>query len=163
MALTAASVTLVLSSCQKKSAQDEAADMAAFTPPGGFQWEGTYLDSIGDLAVLNIERDNNAYYCSISIPDQDITYIESYEFKAVPAEDGLGLLYTGGVHTSYQLPAAGKEDSGVITRDIYDDGTGRIYYLDGNVFWLDEKDNAGSSLIFERVESTEGVSENNVE
>ncbi|MBP5607811.1 MAG: hypothetical protein J6X66_06035 [Lachnospiraceae bacterium] len=153
----------LLSACQKnKPTEPTEADLVPFTPPTGFEWEGSYLDRVNDLAVLTIEKDGSAYYCTISVPDQAITHIESYEFKAAPAGDGLGLSYTDGVRTSYLLPSADKPDAGVSTQEVYKDGTGRIYYLDGEVYWMDEKDNAGNTFIFEKVEAESEVSDNAV-
>ena len=144
----------LLSACQKnKPAEPTEADLVPFTPPADFEWEGSYLDRVNDLAVLTIEKDGNAYNCTVSVPDQAITHIESYEFKASAASDGLGLSYTGGVRTSYLLPSEDKPDAGVTTQEVYTDGTGRIYYLDGEVYWMDDKDNAGNTFIFEKVEA----------
>lgn len=158
--LTATACLSLLSACGKKTQEEPAVDMAPFTPPTDFKWEGSYIDSVNELAVLTVELDSSGYLCSISIPDEAITHIDSYTFHAAPAQDGLGLEYTAGSHTSYQLPADDKIDQGVTTTDVYSDGTGRIYYLDGNVFWLDEKDNKGVGFIFERVEEESAVSEN---
>lgn len=159
--LTAMIMITLLSACQNNQGAPSLEDMAPFTPPTDFQWEGTYIDSVNELAVLSIELANNGYLCTISVPDKDITNIRSYEFTAKPAEDGLGLEYTEGIHTSYLLPSTENMANGVTTTEVYTDGTGRIYYLDGNVFWLDEKENAGSSFIFERVlEEETAVAEN---
>lgn len=157
--LTAMIMVSLLSACQKNDSDIAKEDMAPFTPPTDFQWEGTYIDSVNELAVLSIELADNGFFCTISVPDKDITNIQSYEFTAKPAEDGLGLEYTAGSHTSYLLPPAENMSNGVTTTEVYSDGTGRIYYLDGNVFWMDEKDNAGSGFIFERVEEETAAAE----
>ena len=157
--LTAIAGLSLLSACEKKKQDEPEVDMAPFTPPTDFKWEGNYLDSVNELAVLTVELDGTGYNCYINSPDPGITHIDSYSFHAVPAEDGLGLSYTAGTHTVYELPSGDNADAGVTTTEIYSDGTGRIYYLDGEVFWLDEKDNNGSGFIFERVDDEAAVSE----
>ena len=154
---------MLLSACEKKKTDDSGVELAAFTPPSDFVWEGSYIDRVDGLAVLTVEREGNGYHCYINVPDQAITHIESYEFNASPAEDGLGLAYTAGTRTSYTMPPENNPSQGVTTTDIYSDGTGRIYYLNGSVFWLDEKDDNGTGLIFERVEEESAVSENTVQ
>lgn len=158
--LTATTCFSLLSACGKKTQEEPVVDMVPFTPPADFKWEGNYIDSVNELAVLTIELDSTGYMCYVNSPDPGITHIDNYSFHAVPAEDGLGLIYTAGTHTAYELPSGDADTSGVTTTEIYSDGTGRIYYLDGEVFWLDEKDNNGSAFIFERVEDDAAVSEN---
>ena len=156
----ALAVLTLFSACGKKSTLPETeADMTPFQPPADFNWEGSYIDRVGDLAVLTIETANNGFLCTICVPDKEITHVEAYEFTALPADDGLGLSYTDGVRTSYLVPAEGKADQGVKADEIYTDGTGRLYYLDGSVFWLDEKDDAGTTLIFDKVEEEEAAAE----
>ena len=161
--LTALAMLTLLSACEKKASETGEVDMAPFTPPSDFVWEGSYIDRVNELAVLTIERQGNGYHCFINIPDEAITHIESYEFNAVPAQDGLGLEYTAGTRTSYLMPPADDTAQGVTTTEVYSDGSGRVYYLEGSVFWLDEKDDNGTGLIFERVEDEQAVSENTVQ
>lgn len=153
--LPAMVMLMLLSACQNKNELPAEVDMAPFTPPTDFKWEGTYIDSVNELAVLSVETAGNGFLCTVSVPDKDITNIQSYEFTAQPADDGLGILYSGGTHTTYLLPSAENMGNGVSTTEVYTDGSGRLYYLDGNVFWMDEKDNAGAGFIFERIEETE--------
>lgn len=156
MIIAALAMLTLFSACGKKSTLPETeADMTPFQPPADFNWEGSYIDRVGDLAVLTVEQTGSGFLCTICVPDREITHVEAYEFTAKPSDDGLGLSYTGGVRTSYLVPAEGKTDQGVKADEIYTDGTGRLYYLDGSVFWLDEKEDAGSSLIFDRVEEEE--------
>ncbi len=161
--LTAMALVSLLSACQKKNEIPEQVDMVPFTPPNDFEWEGTYIDSVNELAVLTVETASDGFLCTISVPDKDITNIQSYEFTAKPADDGLGIAYTEGSHTTYLMPSEGNTSSGVTTTEVYTDGSGRLYYLEGNVFWMDEKDNAGSGFIFERVEEENDTAESIVE
>ena len=79
LAVTAAG----LSGCSIKQPQNsEGVDLTNFATPEGFEWEGSYLDSLGTTAVLTIKKNGNNYDCSVNIPSSDFSHIESYEFTA---------------------------------------------------------------------------------
>ncbi len=132
---------------KKPADTDENIDTTVFTPPEGFDWEGSYIDSIGETAVLTIEKAGDKYLCSVSIPSSDVSYINTYVFEAVNSKDSIGLSYENCTHTEYLIPDA-DSDLGVTTNELYTDGTGVLYYYKDRVFWLDDKDSAGEGLAF---------------
>ncbi|MCR5654179.1 MAG: hypothetical protein K6G07_00845 [Lachnospiraceae bacterium] len=140
----------LLTGCGKKN--DVNVDMSEFTPPEDFVWEGSYLDAVDGQVVMTIEKSGSKYICSIGVPATDMSHIDSYTFTAKKAKDTQGLEYTKGVHTSFDLPSlSGNEavmDSGLSTQEIYTDGTGSIYYLEGALYWIDDKENAGAPYQF---------------
>ncbi len=120
---------------------------AVFQVPEGFEWEGSYIDSVSGYAVLTIERSKDRYLCSVAVPTSDISYVNTYTFEAVKSKDGNSLEYTGGVHTEYLIPEVDSETE-VTTTEIYNDGTGQINYYNGYIFWIDDKDSAGKEFLF---------------
>ena len=144
---------LVYVTMKKKTVGKSEIDMSEFALPDGETWEGSYIDSIDALAVLTITRNGDDYICSIGIPSEDMSYIDSYEFVAGTASDGVGLSYTGGVHTQYLISnTEGAE--GVMDTQRYEDGTGALYYYDGAVIWVDDVNNAGLGFLFEKQEDS---------
>ncbi len=135
-------------------------NLEPFRAPADFVWEGSYIDSRNGLAVLTIEKEKNGgYSASIGVPSEDMSYIRTYEFTLNTSEDGVGLSYANGSLTTYYIPSIDAEDSSVTTQEGYQDGTGAIYYLDGNLFWIDDKDNAGENFAFAKSEGIEETAE----
>ncbi len=122
-------------------------ESAVFVLPEGFEWEGSYIDAVKGYAVLTIERSGDRYLCSVAVPTEDISYVNTYIFEAEKSEDRNSLVYENGVHTEYLIPEtdSGKE---VTTTEIYNDGSGEIYYYNGYIFWIDDKDSAGKEFLF---------------
>jgi len=148
---------LPLTGCGKKASTD--LDLSSFETPDGFEWTGEYMDDTYGQAVLNITEDGKKYSCMISVPNKDLSHIDTYQFTAEVSEDGMGLAYTGGSMTSMDLPDFAKNpDAEMITTDVYSDGSGAIYYLDGYLYWLDDVNEAGNGLSFRRL-SEDGSSE----
>ncbi len=118
-----------------------------FQLPEGFEWEGSYIDSVNGSAVLTIERSSDRYLCSVAVPTSDISYVNTYTFEAEKSKDGNSLVYTGGIHTEYLIPEL-ESDAGVTTTEIYNDGTGELFYYNGYIFWVDDKESAGKEFLF---------------
>ncbi len=126
------------------------ADTSILELPGDFVWEGEYIDDIEGYAVLTIEKSGNEYACSIAIPSADVSYINSYTFGARLSTDKNYLEYSGCVHSDYLIPPA-ESDEPVTATEISTDGSGQIYYLDGYLIWIDEKEDAGQSFLFRKL------------
>ena len=130
----------------KNGGSGESSDVV-FQLPEGFEWEGSYVDAVSGYAVLTIERSKDLYLCSVAVPTSDISYVNTYTFEAVKSKDGNSLVYTGGIHTEYLIPDL-DSDAEMTTTEIYTDGTGEIYYYNGYIFWIDDKDSAGREFLF---------------
>ena len=141
---------LIYFTLRKKTVKQSEVDMSEFALPDGVSWEGSYIDRIDSLAVLTISRNGDEYSCSVGIPSEDMSYIDSYEFVATPASDGIGLSYEGGIHTQYLISG----ESGTNATQRYTDGTGALYYYNGAVLWIDDVNNAGSGYLFEKQEES---------
>ena len=158
-------MAVAFSGCTKPLAtNDEDADMSAFETPKDFDWSGSYIDDVAGLAVLSIEKDGKDYKCTVNVPSEDMSHIETYDFTAKVTKGTPALTYENGVRISYMLPAADDAESGVTTDQIYEDGTGSLYYLNGEIFWVDDRDNAGENFMFkntalEEEEETEVTTE----
>ena len=138
----------------KKDELKPEADLTAFETPKDFEWEGSYMDDEEGLAVLVIEKDGKKYKCTVNVPDENITYIDTYEFTA--SEGDVGLSYKDGVRTTFEIPDYKKDpDAHVASTEAYNDGTGEIYYLNGRLYWIDDKDDSGSGFAFSRQEDVE--------
>lgn len=142
---------LIYFTMKKKTVKQAEVDMSEFRLPDGAVWEGSYIDRIESLAVLTITKNGDEYVCSIGIPSEDMSYIDSYEFVAGPAKDGVGLSYEDGIHTQYLISGASGAD-GVMGTQRYNNGTGGLYYYDGAVLWVDDINNAGSGYLFVKQE-----------
>jgi len=148
------SLSFIFSACSNKVSDEN--DISAFSYPDDFEWEGTYMDEEEGMAVLTVTKNGKKYDCTIDIPDKDVTHIDSYEFTAV--EDEAGLSYENGVCISYDLPDYEDEDAALITDEVYTDGTGSLYYVDGYVYWLDDKNDAGATYMFAKQDEVEDES-----
>ncbi|MBR1861116.1 MAG: hypothetical protein IJ796_04565 [Lachnospiraceae bacterium] len=151
LAAGAIAAYLIISGKKGRANEDEL-DTSMFQTPEGFVWEGSYIDSRDGRAVLTIEKNGNSYICSIGVPSEDISYMNTYEFTATESADGSGLEYEGGVRTEYLIPDDPGENP-VTSNEIYNDGTGTVYYLYDSVYWYDQKDNAGQNLAFSKQEA----------
>lgn len=142
-----------LTSCGKKEEVPDV-DMSAFETPAGFQWEGTYMDA-NSTTTLSITKDGRKKYtCVINTSDEDITHIDSYEFTAEEAD--VGLAYKNGTHTVYNLPDFENDPTGLVdVSEAYTDGTGSIYYLDENLYWIDDVNDAGREYVFRPLEESD--------
>ena len=152
-------ILLAVFMCSCGHAKDEElkteADLSAFQAPKDFEWEGSYMDDEEGLAVLSIEKDGEQYKCTVNIPDENITYIDTYEFTASD-KGGVGLSYKNGIRTTFEIPDYKKNPDAHVTSEVsYKDGTGEIYYLNGRLYWIDDKDDSGSGLAFSRQEEEE--------
>ncbi len=140
---------------KKEEARD--VNLSVFQAPSDFVWEGSYIDSRGGLAVLTIEKEQKGgYSASVGVPSEDMSYIRTYEFTLNTADDGVGMSYSNGTLTTYYLPGDDNPEASVTTQENYQNGTGSIYYLEGNLYWIDDVDNAGEMFAFAK---SEGVSE----
>lgn len=147
----------LMTGCGKKDSMD--VDLSAFETPDGFEWEGIYIDDREGQAVLSIEQDGKQYTCMISVPNSDVSHIDTYQFSAGASDDGMGLAYTDGSMTSMDLPDFAKNPDGeIMTSEVYSDGTGAIYYLDGYLQWLDDVNNAGGLYAFRKLDESETAS-----
>lgn len=154
VAILIVGMILSLTGCSKKSSAD--LDLSSFETPDGFEWAGEYMDDTYGQAVLSITEDGKKYSCMISVPNKDLSHIDTYQFTAEVSEDGMGLAYTGGTMTSMDLPDFSKNpDAEMVTTDVYSDGSGAIYYLDGYLYWLDDVNEAGNGLSFRRLSDTD--------
>ena len=140
--------------CGKKNEVD--VDLSAFETPVGFEWAGTYIDDVKGIAVLNIEKDGNQYSCMITVPTEDVSHIDSYQFTAKLSKEAAGLAYTDGTMTTMDLPDFTKNPDGeIMTAEVYTDGSGVICYLDGFLYWIDDKEDAGKLFAFRALDETE--------
>jgi len=118
------------------SDQEEAADETAENPfPGQWQNEdGTvYLDIWVD--------DQGTCYGSISREENEDA-VTFWDFSGVVAKDVF--TYQDAVKTYAQYDAEGASDDQV----LYTDGSGSITYKDGDLYWKDDKEDAGAEYIF---------------
>ncbi|MCR5054118.1 MAG: hypothetical protein K6A69_04680 [Lachnospiraceae bacterium] len=128
-------------------------DMSDFAIPEDFTWEGSYIDSVVGQAVLTIEKSGRDYHVSIGVPNSDMSHMDTYEFEATYDKQSYGLVYKNGVRTTYDLPDYTKENPGsLISSEVYTDGTGAIYYINGSLVWSDDKDDAGANFSFRDLE-----------
>ncbi len=142
---------LIYVTMKKKTVGKSEIDMSEFALPDGATWEGSYIDRIDSLAVLTITRKGNDYLCSVGIPSDDMSFVDSYEFVARPAADGVGLAYENGTHIQY-LISDSESSVGVVDTELYSDGSGSLYYYKGAVLWVDNVADAGSGYLFEKQE-----------
>ena len=144
-------LVLGLTGCKQT---EEDSVLSDFKPPSDFEWEGSYMDADGTTTLVIEKKSGKKYSCTINVSDEEITHIDTYEFTAEEGEHGLS--YEDGVHTTYNIPDYEENpDASVETSEVYTDGTGTIYYLDGNLYWLDNMNDAGDGYTFEKVEDTE--------
>ena len=80
-----------------------------------------------------------------------MSFVDSYEFVARPAADGVGLAYENGTHIQY-LISDSESSVGVVDTELYSDGSGSLYYYKGAVLWVDNVADAGSGYLFEKQE-----------
>lgn len=126
--------------------------MSDFEPPKGFQWEGTYVDETTGQVTLNIEKGVMGYECQIDSVDSSMSHIESFIFTA--NEDSIkALAYKDGVRRSFDIPDFETNPKGeIIDEEIYTDGTGCLYYLDGKLYWIDDVEDYGKNYVFAKQE-----------
>ena len=137
------------SSCKKSD--DVNVDLSDFKAPADYQWEGNYIDEDGTTTLVIEKISNKKYHCIINISDEEITHMDTYEFTAI--KDDLGLSYEDGVHTTFNLPDFENDPAGAVeTDEVYTDGTGSINYLNECLYWMDNKNSAGSDFAFKKVE-----------
>ncbi len=134
----------VFAGCGNKTSEEN--DTSAFQTPEDFEWEGSYIDEEGGMAVLTISKSGKKYECIIDVPDKDVTHIDSYTFTAV--EDDAGLIYEDCICTSFDIPDYEDEEDVLVSDEVYTNGTGSLYYVDGYVYWLDDENNAGENFVF---------------
>ena len=152
-------LALTLGACGTKQEQARDVDLTAFQAPADYTWEGSYIDKREGLAVLTIEKEEGGrYFASLGVPSEDMSYIRTYEFTLTPSEDGVGLAYQNGRQVTYYLPGDDDPEASVTTTEDYTDGTGSVYYLEGNLYWIDDKNNAGEYFAFAKSEGTEETS-----
>lgn len=146
-------VLFSFSACGKSDKADEV--LKDFEPPFNYKWEGHYVDEDETTTLVIEKKSGKKYQCVISTTDESVTHIDTYEFTAEKKD--YGLVYENGVHTTYDIPDfENTPDASVETSEVYSDGTGSIYYLDEHLYWLDDKNDAGSEYVFSKVvESTE--------
>lgn len=141
-----------LSSCKKK--EEVNVDLSDFQPPANYQWEGNYLDEDGTTTLVIEKINKKKYHCVINVSDEEITHMDTYEFTAV--KDDIGLSYENGVHTTFDLPDFESDPDGAVeTAEVYTDGTGSINYLNEHLYWMDNKNSAGSDFAFTKIEESD--------
>ena len=141
---------LLFAGCGKSSV---VGNMSDFQVPAGFVWEGSYATSDDNgQASLTIEKGVMGYDCAITTSDNSFSNIESFEFTSKEDESN-GLSYTDGKRSYFEIPDFEKNpEASVINEEIYSDGTGCLYYLGGKLYWVDDKDDYGKNLVFEKLE-----------
>ncbi len=138
-----------------------------------FDFTGDYFDTATNNATMTISRDGRAYVISL-------TYSEGSDslcvWNMIGAYDknSKAIIYRECVRTDYTIEettaegetstteatATEETSSGVTSSDkkeVYSDGTGKIYLKDGNLLWADDKEDMGSGLMFMPVEEGEAA------
>lgn len=152
-------LVMMFSSCKKTDETE--VDMSAFEPPADFVWEGNYMDEDGTTTLVIEKAGGKKYHCVINVTDEDVTHIDTYEFTAV--KEDVGLTYENGLHTTFDIPDYESDpQASVTTEEVYSDGTGKLYYLKDHVYWLDDKNDAGSEFAFQKVTESDSTDDENV-
>ena len=126
--------------------------MSDFDTPDSFQWEGTYVDETTGQVTLTIEKGVMGYECQVNSVDSSMSHLECFQFTA-KEDNTKALAYTDGVRSSFDIPDFETNPEGeTINEEIYTDGTGCIYYLDGKVYWIDDVDDYGKNYVFYKQE-----------
>ena len=145
--LTAAIATvimvIILASCGNSAEPVSSVDpVDRVVPPEDFVLAGDWQDETSQRAAMTIFENGDKYDVEISwanSADETVFWNFSGEFD----RDRGFLSYKDCMKTIVTEESEDVE---------YEDGTGSIMYLDGNLIWQDDKEDAGADCVFVKVE-----------
>ncbi len=107
-----------------------------------FDFSGEYKEMTSDRGTITMQKDGETYAVNIKINIGD-TIITTWTMSAKYDKNRKTLRYTDCKRTDY----VGDESSATVE---YTDGTGYLYIAEEKLFWMDEKEDSGAGLLFEK-------------
>ena len=130
-----------------------------------YDYAGDYFDMATQKGTMVIERDGTSYNITVTYAETDDT-LSVWSMTAAYSKDRKALIYRDATRKDYifsepveadttEEADAAAETSGIAVSEAYTDGTGMFYLSNDSIFWIDEREDMGTGLMFEKVESTE--------
>ncbi len=110
-----------------------------------YEFAGDYFDMATKKGTLHIEKDGSTYNANITYTETDDS-MAIWTMTCAYDKYKKALVFRDCTRTDYVM----EEDSPVATDEKYTDGSGLIYMTGGNLFWVDDKDDMGTGLLFSK-------------
>lgn len=125
-----------------------------------YDFTGDYFDISTNSGSMTIEKDGSAYNIEITFSEDD-SAISVWKMSATYDKARKALSYADATRTDYDFQSedgstdtTSTDDTESTTgqNDAYTDGSGYIYMANDNLFWIDQKDDMGAGLMFQKIE-----------
>ena len=141
------------------SGQDAAAEDEDVIPYGdeesaSYDFTGDYFDMATQKGTMTITRDGSAYAINITYSESDDS-VAIWKMTAAYDKNRRALTYHDCTRTDFIAGSSSDSSSG---GDKYTDGSGFLYLSSGSVFWVDDKEDMGTGLLFQK---TDEIGQNN--
>ena len=112
-----------------------------------YDFTGDYFDMATQKGTMTITRDGSAYAINITYSESDDS-VAIWKMTAAYDKNRRALTYRDCTRTDF---IAGSSDSSA-GGDKYTDGSGFLYLSSGSVFWVDDKEDMGTGLLFQKTD-----------
>ncbi|MBQ1547779.1 MAG: hypothetical protein IIZ61_05235 [Lachnospiraceae bacterium] len=128
-----------------------------------YDFSGDYFDVATMNATMTIGKNGNGYNVSITYSETDDS-ITIWKMTASYNKNRKALVYSDCERSDYIMeePKDKSDETEVDTNTKYTDGTGMIYLAKGSLYWVDDKEDMGTMLMFKKttdIESEAGSEE----
>ena len=109
-------------------------------------FSGDYFDTATQNGTMTITKDGQVYSVNITYAETDDS-VSIWTMTAAYDKNRKALFYRDCVRTDYV--SGSDDDSGMEGSEQYTEGSGYIYLSSGKLFWIDNKEDMGTGLLFE--------------
>ena len=114
-----------------------------------YDFSGDYFDLSSQKGTMTISRDGADYAVSLTYAESDDS-LSMWSMTATYNKSRRALNFRDCERVDYIFDDSDSSDAE--KKVVYSDGSGWIYLSDGNVYWVDDKENMGTGLIFKKVD-----------
>ena len=112
-----------------------------------YDFSGDYFDTATQNGTMTITRDGEAYSINVTYAESDDS-VTIWTMTAAYDKNRKALFYRDCVRTDYITGTASDANAGGTEK--YTEGTGYIYLSSGDLFWIDNKEDMGTGMLFEK-------------
>ena len=142
--------------------QDTASEDEDVIPYGdeesaSYDFTGDYFDMATQKGTMTITRDGSAYAINITYSESDDS-VAIWKMTAAYDKNRRALTYHDCTRTDFIAGSSDFSSDSSAGGDKYTDGSGFLYLSSGSVFWVDDKEDMGTGLLFQK---TDEIGQNN--
>ncbi len=112
-----------------------------------YDFTGDYFDTATQKGTMTIGKDGTAYTISITYAESEDA-VSMWKMTAAYDKYRKALVYRDGIRSDYVMASSEEESE---RNEVYTGGSGFVYLASGSVYWVDDKEDMGAGLLFNKL------------